>query len=77
MMYAFRWKATPCGVTVWVECPSGRRETSRFRNGYADAMAKARLWVSHKVSSFQAAEEDCGREIQFNVPKELEWKRDS
>jgi len=73
MKFTFGVRHTKNGCTVWMDAPSGRRSEARFRNTcYAAALTRAENWVWEERQALLAVAEETGREVEFEVPPELD-----
>lgn len=45
----FTTRETPRGCTVEVTWPSGRKQSKRFRNGYAHSTLSAEKWIAEQI----------------------------
>jgi hypothetical protein len=75
MKFTFGVKHTKHGCTVWMDGPTGKRRTARFRNGYASALASAEKWVWEHRQTLKECAVESGHDIEFDVPPELDRKR--
>jgi hypothetical protein len=77
MKFSFGIRHTTCGCTVWMQSPSGRKTEAKFRNGYASALASAEKWVWEQRQSITQEASISGRQVEFDVPEELDRSRDT
>jgi hypothetical protein len=77
MKFVFGVNHTKHGCTVWMDGPSGHRYKARFRNTYqCSALTSAEKWVWVKRQEIQQEAGFSGRQIEFEVPPELDRVND-
>ena len=61
-----------------MDSPKGNRYKARFRNSYqCSALTSAERWVWEKRQSLQQEAEFSGKQVEFEVPPELDRVNDS
>lgn len=76
MKFIFGVDHTKHGCTVWMDGPSGHRYKARFRNGMCSALTSAEHWVWEKRQIMQQEAEFSGKQIEFQLPPELDRVND-